>query len=122
VRRTAIGFGDPFGSVAADVRWLPEDGEVPIAIRPTIYGPYRNAIIAARRQPSPCGRTGLTAYRTQHAALLEYVRTTKDDLRSRLVERQNCDGYQWALLISTHEQRHIMQIREIKAHPKYPKG
>ena len=67
-------------------------------------------------------QSGLTAYRTQHAALLEYVRTTKDDLRSRLVERQNCDGYQWALLISTHEQRHIMQIREIKAHPKYPKG
>jgi len=25
-------------------------------------------------------------------------------------------------LISTHEQRHITQIREIKAHPKYPKG
>ena len=67
-------------------------------------------------------QSGLTAYRTQNATLLEYVRTTKDDLRSRLVERQNCDGYQWALLISTHEQRHIMQIREIKAHPKYPKG
>ena len=67
-------------------------------------------------------QSGLTAYRTQHATLLEYVRTTKDDLRSRLVERQNCDGYQWALLISTHEQRHIMQIRDIKAHPQYPKG
>ena len=40
---------------------------------------------------------------------------------SRLVERQNCDGYQWALLISTHEQRHILQIRELKAHPEYPK-
>jgi hypothetical protein len=49
------------------------------------------------------------------------VRTTKDDLRSRLVERQNCDAYQWALLISTHEQRHILQIRELKAHPKFPK-
>jgi hypothetical protein len=49
------------------------------------------------------------------------VRTTKDDLRSRYVERQNCDAYQWALLISTHEQRHIQQIRELKAHPKYPK-
>jgi hypothetical protein len=24
-----------------------------------------------------------------------YVRTTKDDLRSRLVDRQNCDAYQW---------------------------
>ena len=58
----------------------------------------------------------------QHARLLEYVRTTTDDLRSRLVERQNCDAYQWALLISTHEQRHVLQIREIKAHPNYPKG
>jgi DinB superfamily len=67
-------------------------------------------------------RSGLTAYRTQHEKLLEYVRTTKDDLRSRRVERQNSDAYQWALLISTHEQRHILQIREIKAHPKYPKG
>ena len=66
-------------------------------------------------------QSGLTAYRTQHAKLLEYVRTTKDDLRRRLVERQNCDAYQWALLISTHEQRHVLQIRELKAHPKYPK-
>ena len=66
-------------------------------------------------------QSGVTAYRTQHAKLLEYVRTTSDDLRSRLVERQNSDAYQWALLISTHEQRHVLQIREIKAHPKYPK-
>jgi hypothetical protein len=66
-------------------------------------------------------QSGLTAYRMKHAKLLEYVRTTKDDLRSRLVERQNSDAYQWALLISTHEQRHILQIREIKAHPEYPK-
>ena len=66
-------------------------------------------------------QSGLKTYRRQHAKLLEYVRTTKDDLRSRLVERQNCDAYQWALLISTHEQRHILQIRELKAHPKYPK-
>ena len=64
---------------------------------------------------------GLKAYRAQHAELLQYVRTTKDDLRGRLVERQNCDAYQWALLISTHEQRHIQQIREIKANPKFPR-
>lgn len=64
---------------------------------------------------------GLKAYRTQHAELLQYVRTTKDDLRGRLVERQQCDAYQWALLISTHEQRHIQQIREIKADPKFPR-
>ncbi len=64
---------------------------------------------------------GLKAYRAQHAEILQYVRTTKDDLRRRLVERQNCDAYQWALLISTHEQRHILQVREIKANPKFPR-
>ena len=66
-------------------------------------------------------QVGLKAYRAQHAELLQYVQTTKDDLRGRLVERQNCDAYQWALLISTHEQRHIQQIREIKANPKFPR-
>jgi len=66
-------------------------------------------------------QSGLKAYRAQHAELLQYVRTTKDDLRGRFVDRQNCDAYQWALLISTHEQRHILQIREIKANPKFPR-
>ena len=65
-------------------------------------------------------RASLDTYRKQHARLLHYVRTTKDDLRSRLVDRQRCDAYQWALLISTHEQRHILQVREIKADPKFP--
>jgi uncharacterized damage-inducible protein DinB len=67
-------------------------------------------------------QAGLKAYRTQHAQLVQYLKTTKDDLRRRFVERQNSDAYQWALLISTHEQRHIMQIREIKTNPKYPKA
>lgn len=66
-------------------------------------------------------QSGLKAYRAQHAELLQYVRTTKDDLRGRFVDRQNCDAYQWALLISTHEQRHILQIREIKANAKFPR-
>jgi DinB superfamily len=66
-------------------------------------------------------RSGLDSYRSQHAELLRYIRTTKDDLRRRFVERQNSDGYQWALLISTHEQRHILQIREIKRDAKFPK-
>ena len=60
-------------------------------------------------------RSGLDAIRKQHAQLRQYIRTTADDLRSRLVERQGSDAYQWALLMSTHEQRHILQIREIKA-------
>ena len=65
-------------------------------------------------------KAGLDAYRAHHARLLEYVRTTQDDLRAHYVERQRCDAYQWALLISTHEQRHVLQIREIKADPRFP--
>ncbi len=63
----------------------------------------------------------LDAYRQNHARLLNYVKTTKDDLRRHVVARQSCDAYQWALLISTHELRHILQIREIKADPRFPK-
>jgi hypothetical protein len=59
-------------------------------------------------------------YRKHHERLVEYVRTTKDDLRTRLVPRQGSDAYQWALLISTHEQRHILQIREIKRDVRFP--
>ena len=51
-----------------------------------------------------------------------YARTTQDDLRSRALLDGNMDVYQWFLMISTHSQRHILQIREIKDHAKYPKG
>lgn len=65
-------------------------------------------------------RAGLGTFRKLHDRLLQYVRTTRDDLRGHFVERQRCDAYQWALLISTHGQRHILQIREIKADSKFP--
>ena len=64
---------------------------------------------------------GLDSLRKLHAQMLQYARTTDDDLRSHVVEREGCDAYQWLLLISTHEQRHVLQIREIKADPKFPK-
>ena len=66
-------------------------------------------------------KSGLDAFRKMHAQMLRYARTTNDDLRSHLVQREGSDAYQWCLLISTHEQRHILQIREIKADPKFPK-
>lgn len=66
-------------------------------------------------------RAALDEYRQHHMRLMQYIKTTDDDLRSHIVERQGSDAYQWALLISTHEQRHILQIREIKANPKFPR-
>jgi hypothetical protein len=82
----------------------------------------REQAIPSERPPGKLGdlRAALAAYRQHHDRLQQYVKTTRDDLRSHIVERQGCDAYQWALLISTHEQRHILQIREVKAHPQYP--
>jgi hypothetical protein len=91
------------------------------------YGVDRTNREIALTSENPRGQlrdlaTGLEEYRRQHARLLEYVKTTRDDLRNRYVERQRCDAFQWALLISTHVQRHILQIREVKADPKFPKN
>ncbi len=54
------------------------------------------------------------------ATMREYATKTTDDLRSRKLLEGNMDVYQWFLMISSHSQRHILQIREIKADPKYP--
>jgi hypothetical protein len=83
----------------------------------------RETAIPSERPPGKLRdlQEGLKAYRAQHARFVEYAKTTKDDLRSHYVERQGCDAYQWALLITTHEQRHILQIREIKASAGFPK-
>jgi uncharacterized damage-inducible protein DinB len=66
-------------------------------------------------------RAGLDALRKLHAEMVRYARTTDDDLRAHVVEREGCDAYQWLLLISAHRQRHILQIREIKADARFPK-
>ena len=66
-------------------------------------------------------KAGLDALRKLHSEMLKYVKTTQEDLRAHFVPREGSDAYQWLLLISTHEQRHILQIREIKADPKFPK-
>jgi len=66
-------------------------------------------------------KTGIESFRKLRAEMLKYIRTTQDDLRSHLVRRENCDAYQWLLLISAHAQRHILQIREVKKNPRFPR-
>ena len=90
------------------------------------YGIDRGAPEKAIPTEVPSGKTRslaamLADYRRAHARLLDYARTTTDDLRAHYVARQGCDAYQWALLISTHEQRHILQIRQIKGSASFPK-
>jgi hypothetical protein len=63
----------------------------------------------------------LAAVRALRATMREYAKATKEDLRSRRLLEGNMDVYQWFLMISAHSQRHILQIREIKAHANYPR-
>lgn len=63
----------------------------------------------------------LGQFRKLRSSMKEYAKATTDDLRSKRLLEGNIDVYQWFLMISTHAQRHILQIREIKAHANYPK-
>jgi hypothetical protein len=63
----------------------------------------------------------LRTFLAMHAQLLEMARTTNEDLRGHAVPQWGVDAYQCLLEISTHEQRHILQIREIKASAGFPK-
>jgi hypothetical protein len=62
--------------------------------------------------------TGMTAVHKLRAEMLQYARTTDEDLRGHMYGYH--DVYQWFIMISTHMQRHVQQIREIKLSPGYP--
>ena len=64
----------------------------------------------------------LAAFRKLRATMLDYANSIKDELRTRKLIEGNMDVYQWFLMISSHSQRHILQIREIKANAGYPKS
>jgi DinB superfamily len=66
-------------------------------------------------------RQGVESFRKLHATMLDYARATDDDLRGHGIPEWGTDAYQCLLGISTHCQRHILQIREIKASPDFPK-
>jgi hypothetical protein len=90
------------------------------------YGIDRTQRQTARPAEDPQGQVrdlaaGLDAFGKLHAKLIEYAKTTEDDLHGHVVDREQCDAYQWLVLISTHTQRHILQIREIKKDAKFPK-
>jgi hypothetical protein len=66
-------------------------------------------------------KDSLAAFRKLRAEMMQLARTTEEDLRGRQYLTASQDLYQWFLMISTHSQRHILQIREVKAHKDFPK-
>jgi hypothetical protein len=63
----------------------------------------------------------LKTFLAMHAQLLAMARSTNEDLRAHAVPDWSVDSYQCLLEISAHEQRHILQVREIKASAGFPK-
>jgi len=65
----------------------------------------------------------LAKFQSLRATMIEYIKTTNDDLRAHSFGEYGevIDSWQWMLEISTHAERHIQQIREIKADPNFPR-
>ena len=65
----------------------------------------------------------LGKFQALRATMIDYIKTTQDDLRGHSFGEYGevIDCWQWMLEISTHAERHINQIREIKNDPGFPK-
>jgi hypothetical protein len=85
------------------------------------------------RNPFPTRASGeaysptsyLAAFDVVRADVLDYARKTQDGLRDRVARHpllKDLDGVQWLLLIWAHTDRHLAQIREVQAHPDYPRA
>jgi uncharacterized damage-inducible protein DinB len=65
----------------------------------------------------------MKAYQERRAKTLAYASKTTDDLRAKVGESPlgPLDGYQWVLFVAAHNERHLGQLREVKAHAQFPK-
>jgi hypothetical protein len=90
------------------------------------YGIDRTSRARTGEARVPTGRfpttaAALAAFEQQRVVMRAFASTTQEDLRGRLLKDSQMDVYQWLLMISSHSQRHILQIREIKASADFPK-
>jgi len=73
------------------------------------------------RDQFPNMKASLASFKNLRGEMMKVARETQEDLRGRQFLTASQDLYQWFLMISTHSQRHIMQIREVKAHSGFPR-
>ena len=71
----------------------------------------------------PTCEATVEALRSGRMKIMEYIKTTQDDLRAHGIKSFGAysDAYQFLLTISAHADRHAQQIAEVKASPGYPK-
>ena len=73
-----------------------------------------------RKQPVA---DALATFKSVRAAHLKYVKTTTEDLRNHFIQLPIgwIDCYQSIIFMASHSNRHISQINEILADPRFPK-
>jgi hypothetical protein len=79
-------------------------------------------------QPATAPKIGgqaeiVAAFKDRRTKTIDYAAKTKDDLRARVSDSPlgPLDGYQWLLFMAAHSERHLAQIKEVKADPKFPR-
>ena len=62
-------------------------------------------------------------FKITRSAHIKYIKATSEDLRNHFVQMPfgMLDCYQLCLMISSHTNRHMQQINEVKADPGFPK-
>ena len=62
-------------------------------------------------------------FKTTRAAHIKYIKATSEDLRNHFVQMSFglLDCYQLCLMISSHTNRHMQQLNEVKAETGFPK-
>jgi hypothetical protein len=73
------------------------------------------------RDQFPDLKASLASFKKLRGEMMKAAKESQEDLRGRQFLTASQDLYQWFLMISSHSQRHIMQIREVKAHQGFPK-
>jgi hypothetical protein len=73
------------------------------------------------RDQFPDLKSSQASFKKLRAEMMKVAKESQEDLRGRQFLTASQDLYQWFLMISSHSQRHILQIREVKAHKNFPK-
>ncbi len=66
------------------------------------------------------GRNNMALLLKLRDSAIAYIRTTKQDLRSYYINMDRPNVHQTYINIFGHCDRHLKQIRKVKAHPAYP--
>jgi hypothetical protein len=79
-------------------------------------------LVPKRRWPARAAL--IDHFRQSRDRMLDYVRTTDDDLRNHFSKHpvfKVVDAYQFILIMAGHSERHTAQLNEVKQNPNYPK-